>query len=116
MTIKNILQAGASEDSEVIIKSPYLNDPTDIEVEHAVAKDGEVVLYPDHEFIVTPVEQYGVHSWYGRQAKSVLEELVKLSIDKDADLQKYKDVVSKLVQTYYNKVDTSIDIPERSVR
>ena len=116
MTIKNIMQARAREDTEVIDKSPNLNDPTEIEVEHIKVKDDVVVLYPDHEFIVTPVEQYGVHNWYGRQAKSVLEELVKLSIDKDADLQKYKDVVSKLVQTYYNKVDTSIDIPERSVR
>ena len=111
-----MMQAGASEDSEVIVKSPYLNDPSEIEVEHAAVRDNAVVLYPDHEFIVTPVEQYGVHNWYGRQAKAVLEELAKLSIDKDADLQKYKDVVSKLVQTYYSRVDTSIDIPERAVR
>jgi len=101
--------------AEVVIVSPYQNEPSDISVECSVLRDGKLKLVPDHEFTVVPIEWYGAHNWYERKVNSILNELVKIrtsgqSLGKDEIL----DRVDSLVRSLFERVNTDEDIPERT--
>lgn len=96
------------------VVAPYQNEPNDIQVEASKMENGKLRLMVDHEFTIVPIEWYGVHNWYETVSNSILNDLVKIQMNKNMNENDIRTEIASLIQRFYGKIDTTTHIPERT--
>ena len=105
-TIENALSAA----NEVLVLNPYSSINDDIEISDIVIDGNTLKLKLDKEFIVIPVEMYGVMNWQSEMMNKVLDELLKLSTKPTVTQQQIHDIVKMI----YNRPQANEYIPSRN--
>lgn len=105
-TIQNALMST----NEVVVLNPYSSINDDIEISDIIIDGDKLKLKLDKEFIVIPVEMYGVMNWQSETMNKVLDALLKLSTKTTVTQQQIHDVVKMI----YSKPQANAYIPSRN--
>lgn len=105
---------GLPDDTEIEILSPYMNEPSSLPVEQWKLDGKTLNIVPDHEFTIVPIEWYGAHNWYERVSNGILNELYKISVEKSLTENEIRERIDLVLKSFFGKVDTTRDIPERT--
>lgn len=95
---------------DVIALNPYSSINDEIDIVDCVVDGKTMKLKLDKEFIVIPVEMYGVMNWQGETMNKVLDELLKLSSKQTITQQQ----IHEIVKIIYNKPQANTYIPSRN--
>ena len=115
MTSNDISNVADGNDMKLIIMAPYQNEPSEISIERVDVRNGKIRMIPDHEFTIIPIEWYGVHNWYEKQANDILNRLIKIKMAKTSTKDDIMAEIDDMIQSFYNRRDTKDDIPERTI-
>ena len=80
---------------DVQVLNPYSSINDDIDITECIVDGKTLRLKLDKEFIVIPVEMYGVMNWQSETMNKVLDELLKLSAKKTISQEQIQKLFQK---------------------
>ena len=95
---------------DVQVLNPYSSINDDIDIMECIVDGKTLRLKLDKEFIVIPVEMYGVMNWQSETMNKVLDELLKLSAKKTIS----QEQIQNIVRLIYSRPNTNTHIPEQN--
>ena len=96
---------------DIVIRNSYATADKCIFAHDMKVIDGKLNILIDSEFIIIPVEMFGVQQWYSKLIQIIVNDLQKLALNTKLSAEEYNDAIRKILYKIYEKPNTDNDVP-----